>query len=226
MVLPYVSDCLSIMRGNFVLLDNNRNKRFQYYRAGEDATISGKYHAPKYNITEFDKVVKKIDVYPKLMNFINKELAMSMYFGTLTKHPQRNLIMQPLQYMDYILRFDLDNNDFYAVHQTGSMSFDDIIPDWSKEDLVYFSSPCYTLDYLFILYYAGEYSQGFPVYDDAFPEVYVFDWDCNFLGGVKLGQEVHDIAFDEKNQILIGLNRGDDSMYSFDLSSFMLSLTK
>lgn len=225
-VLPYVSDCLSIMRGNVVLIDNDNNKRFQYFRAHEDEVVSGKYCVPEYNITESEKIVKEIDVYPKIMSFVNEERSMSMYFGTLTKHPSKNIIIQPLQYMDYILRFDLDKNDFSAIHQIGSLSFDDIIPDWPEKSIVNFTSICYTPDYLFLLYKAGKYSKSFPDYNDAFPEVYVFDWDCNYLGGVKLGQEVHDIAYDEKNKKLIGLHRSDDIIYSFDLSSFMSSLKK
>lgn len=225
-VSPNVSDCLSIMDGNFVLIDNDNNKRFQCFCAHEDEVVSGKYCVPEYKITESDEVVSEIKVFPTLMKFVNEENSEGMYYGSLRKHPSKNIIIQPMQYMDYILRFDLDKNDFYAIHQIGSLSFDDIIPKSERTSLFHFTSICYTSDYVFLLYKAGKYSQSFPVYKDSFSEVYVFDWDCNYLGGIKLGQEVHDIAYDEKNQKLIGLRRSDDIIYSFDLSSFMSSLTK
>lgn len=225
-VQPNVSDCLSIMDGNFVLIDNDRNKKFQCFRAHEDEVELGKYCVPEYKITESDEVVREIKVFPTLMKFVNEENSRGMYFGSLRKHPSKNIIIQPFQYMDYILRFDLDNNDFYAIHQIGSLSFDDIIPKKDGPSLFNFTSICYTPDYLFLLYHAGEYSQSFPDYDDSFPEVYVFDWDCNYLGGIKLGQEVHDIAYDEKNRKLIGLQRSKDIIYSFDLSELISSIEK
>ncbi len=85
---------------------------------------------------------------------------------------------------------------------------------------------CYTPDYLFLLYKTGEYSQSFQEYKFAFPELYIFDWDCNYLCGVKIGIAIHEIAYDEKNQNLIGLDRIDDIAYSFDLSELMSSIKR
>lgn len=225
-VLPNVSNCVPIVRGDFVLIDNDLSKRFQCYRSHENNVVVGRYCVPEYNITESDIVIKTIDVFPNLMNLVNEELSRSMYFGGLIKHPNKNIILQPLQYMDYILRFDLDNNDFYAIHQIGSLSFDDIIPDWLDKPIFNFTSSCYTTDYVILLYKSGDYSRSFPDYKNALSEILIFDWNCNYIGGAKLGKKVHDIAYDEKNMKLIGLCRGDDIVYSFDLSELMSSIKR
>lgn len=225
-ILPYVSECISIMLADFVLIDNDVNKRFQCYRSHKDEVVSGKYYVPKYNIAESGYVVREIEVFPKLMKLVSEGNSMNMYYGKLKKHPSKNIILQPMNFLDYILRFDLNNNDFSAIHQKGSLSFDDIIPSLTLNTRASFSASCITSDYLFVLYRAGEYTRSFSGNNDDCPELYVFDWDCNYLGGVKLGNKIRDIAYDEKHQRLIGLQRGEDILYSFDLSELISSIEK
>ena len=126
--------------------------------------------------------------------------------GSLYKHPSRNIVIKALNDYNYILFFDLDHDKTFAIHQTGSRTFND--------EVDYEHFPCFyggscTDSYFMLTYYAG----------DAPTELMFFDWDGNFLKSVKLDVMVQgSVSFDKRKQILYGISMEKDRLLSFDLS--------
>ena len=134
-----------------------------------------------------------------------------------------------------IVDFDFDNNNFYSIHQVGSPTFDDIrVPDTTDPDgsislyqfyRFYESIP--TDDMFFVIYLNGDYrkdnlieSRGEAI------ELLAFDWEGNYVGGVKLDYGVTDLAYDSKLNILYGIRSADEKVVAFDLSDFVKSIEK
>lgn len=150
----------------------------------------------------------------------------------LHKHPGRNLIIAPIYNMDYILFFDLDNDRTFAIHQSGSRSYDDELSpieyqqiqnnDGSVSSLSTTPSTfedCIGTESFFIVkYYSGDYSVNQPDFRNAAPELLFFDWDGNFLKSVMLDVNIGNISYDEITQTLYGVDVANDCILSFDLS--------
>ena len=156
--------------------------------------------------------------------------------GFMIKHPSRNIAVQVLHILDYILFFDLDNDRAFAIHQPGSPSFDDDLPaieymSTENEDgtVTYTSTrvPCFrdlaaTESFFMVTYYNGDYCHSQTDVSDieqAAPELLFFDWDGNFLKSVKLDTHVDGLTYDEKNQVLYGMDAVKDRILRFDLKN-------
>lgn len=159
--------------------------------------------------------------------------------GRLFKHPGRNLIVYSFTNMDYLLFFDLDNDKTFATHQSGSLSLDDDLPIINEyitdangnivaeqERAVHFYENACAESFFMTTYYAGDNSVDAPSPATAAPELLFFDWNGNFLKSVKLDSKVDDICYDERKQILYGIDSENDRIISFDLSSVVSGITK
>ena len=150
----------------------------------------------------------------------------------LYKHPARNLVIQPLVYMDYIIFLDIDNEKYFGIHQIGSPSFDDsftAVQDVEREGksvLMYEGKPftghfndVFCADSFFmVLYCAGDYSLNVEDPSLSKPELLIFDWEGNLLRSMKLANQISSIIFDRNTSTLYGLDRYKEHLYSFDLA--------
>ena len=158
--------------------------------------------------------------------------------GQLYKHPSRNLIIEPLMYMDYILFFDLDNDTTFAIHQKGSLSFDDKLSPvvyttitnlaGNEETMdprpIHFANFAATESFFMVYYGAGDYTVNQPDPMNAAPELLFFDWDGNFLKSVMMDVCVSDIVYDEKSHTLYGLDHSNECILGFDLSEVVADI--
>ena len=228
-VVQDVRECNSIY---YILLDNDLNNTLEYIQAKYNDYYKDITEPPYFEIKRNgDEEGKRINVYPKVMNFEQMSDANNFYHGTMYKHPSRNMVVQPFVSMDYILFMDIDNNRYFAVHQMGSLSFDDNISALytvGEEDLklmhegrelpYYFVETFCTESYVMTLYRAGDYCLSFDDEDKACPELIIFDWNGNFIRSVKLAKPVHEFSFDSNTNIMYGVDMAEDVMYRFDLS--------
>ena len=185
----------------FVFIDNDTRHQFEWCRP---MTMNRTIQIdPYYAIMNDTTVIKRVDTY----NLFDED-QFKFILGDLYKHPSRNLIIFPLSLIDYILVFDLDKDKISAIHQQGSLSFDDELPrvDFST---THFGRAVCTESFFMVLYYAGDINK---------PELMFFDWEGNFLQSVKLDTKVYRIAFDERSRILYGVDSENDRIISFDLS--------
>lgn len=211
-VINSTSGCLSIQDGSFVLLDDYVNKRFEFHEGVVTDYENHKCEIPHFYITERDDS-KEIPVYSKLMEYSEERYASGFYSGVVYKKEDRNLIVQPLHYSGYILLFDLDNKKYHAVHDISSLAFEDEVPSSPKN---FISDIALTTDFFIALY--------FPQGDTSNKRLLFFDWDCHLLKGISLDISVQAIAYDNKNKRIIGLDRTNGMVYSFDISETINSL--
>lgn len=215
-VISSVTECLPIPDGSFVILNQNVNNRFEYVTSHPDNIMPEKINPSEYMLLDIEgEKNKTIKVFNKMMDCKDRADVMSYYNATLYKHPNRNLVIQPFPLMDYILYFDLDSKNHYAVHQSGTLSFDDYAPSITMDTKAHFSSCVCAEDYFLILYFANrtDNNQG--------PELLAFDWDGNFIAGSRLSDYCLNIAYDSAEQKLYGVNPFRETLYEFDLKSFI-----
>ena len=220
-VVEKTDECVSIVDGYDIFLDNDLEKRFEYRFCTNDQVLKDRFTLPEYYLFSSNQKKEKIKVFPKMMDFQDPTRADAFYCGCLFKHPERNLIVQPFQYMDYILFFDLDSGKNFAIHQPGSLSFDDIIPMKHGKSVYHFCDCAVSSEYFIVLYKAGDYTLSFEDYSRANPEIIVFDWEGNYINSAQLDNVVHSITYDHERKILYGIDRRYDSLYSFDIGSLV-----
>jgi hypothetical protein len=198
-------------------LDNDINHRFSFFHPITDGYEDKVYTEPVFAITLDTARVKEIKM---LSRFEVKDA--DYVNGFMIKHPSRNIAVQVLHILDYILFFDLDNDRAFAIHQPGSPTFDDDLPaiEFMDNRVPCFRDLAATESFFMVTYYNCDYCHNQTDVSDieqAAPELLFFDWDGNFLKSFKLDTHVDDITYDEKNQILYGMDAANDRILRFDL---------
>jgi hypothetical protein len=197
----------------FVFIDNDIRHQFEWCRP---MLMNGTVRIdPYYAVMNDTTVVRSVST----LSLFDEE-QFKFVHGDLFEHPSRNLIIFPLNYIDYIFMIDVDNDRISAIHQQGSLSFDDQLPrvDFTR---THFGGAVCTESYFMVLYYAGDINKGASESKDVKPELMIFDWDGNFIRSVILDTMMYRIAFDEKTRILYGVDRENDHIVSFDLSKIL-----
>lgn len=69
------------------------------------------------------------------------------------------------------------------------------------------------------LYRHGKYTMT-TTYGNFYPELLVFDWDGNYIGGFKMDRNLHFIEYDEIHNVLYGINI-DEELYAYDMETLM-----
>ena len=206
-------DCIPNSHGRYLLIDNDLNNQFVNLDA---YPRNGEVIPPRYYISK-DGNEDDMNVFPRLMTFEDESDAEFYYYGEIYKHPSRNIVVQPMLMIDYIFFFDLDHDKYFAIHQKGSKKIDDEVVSHTMETSC-FQGVAVSEDIILVLYFAGDYAVNASDYSTASPELLLFDWEGNYLTGVKLDKRVKDIAYDPKHHVVYGINRLKDEIYSFDIS--------
>ena len=206
-----------------VFLDDDISHTFEDYMLSEfNGTV---YVNPHYAVMHDTAKVKEIWLFDKSDRNYSEDL-----YGSLYKHPKRNLVIKPLLDMDYILFFDLDNDTTFAIHQSGSRSFKEGIPPLVTKELgigeemvaemvPHFGDVAFAESFFMVLYYATDFDVKKPDGGKDYCELLFFDWDGNFLKSVKLDRTVTGISYDERKQILYAFIYSNESILSYNLSS-------
>jgi hypothetical protein len=216
------NSCRNMYFGSFVLLDNNPKHRFEVVDPYQHETKENKLVPIEYKVISPDSSTTSINVFPKQMEYETSIVdVINAYWSVLFKHPSRNFVIQPLMNMDYILFFDFDNGHNFAIHQIGTTSFSDKAPDLSKYDYypMRFGDVAFYDDGFFILYYASDNPQNSK--ELQYPDVLRFDFEGNFIQGLRMETPIGRIEFDKSRNRLIGVDMADETLYSFDLSEYI-----
>ena len=216
------NDCMNLTTGRCIVLNEGPKHLFcntfcEYndYKPRNSTT-------PKYEYIVDGEVVKRIKVFPSLCKVDDPGSVGGAYSSSMRKHPRKNLIIQPMQYMDYILFFDLEAENYFAIHQSGSSTYNDNMLSLSDE--LHFTDATTAENCFLVLYWSGDHNLGLKARDMERPELMVFNWSGVFLGSAILGERVSDIEYDENNKRLIGKHAENDKVYCFDLKPFMESI--
>lgn len=215
----------------YTLLDNRIDNIIEFFAATTDLTFTQIKELPFF-LVKRDGNRERIELYNSPMNLEDAADATYFYHGWPYKHPTRNLVVQPLIYLDYIIFMDIDNGKYYGIHQKGSPSFDDhfvAVKEQENEDgthyLTYqgerFDHHYHDIfcseQYLMVLSCAANFYPGADAQTPSLPELQIFDWEGNLLRSVKLAQQIRQIVYDSATSTLYGLDRTREHLYSFDL---------
>ena len=195
------------------LLDNDKNRQFIVYEVGPEESENLGDKAPEIYALVENGVENEINVFPKRMKGADDRLMFAPYGGAMFKHPGRNVVAQLMSGMDYIIFFDFEKNKHFAIHQKGTPSFDDEYPGLGRNQM-FFTDAAVSDNYLFALYW-NEGNVWEPNTNDNRPEILVFDWKGNFLGGCRLGERITSIEYDAARDVIYGLSRSTETIYTY-----------
>lgn len=221
-VVTDVMECLSMDDGIFVILDDDYANRYEFWEyvpmSEQDDKVPTKYYLYR------DNNKKELIFFNELMKSESKNTILP-YLGNLYKHPYKNKVVQSFERLDYLLYMDYDTENYFAVHQKGSLSFDDTFPrNNDPRTALYFSAGTTSDQFVMFLYRHGDYTQKVTV-DNPMPELLVFDWDGNFICSYKVDQPVRTIVYDEIHKMLYGVD-ASEHIYAYDLGSIANLLPK
>ena len=225
-VIKKTTDIMPFVDVITVFLDNDTDNRFLYENAVTTTRVE-----ENNRIHELDKTripvristqkagdeMQEIPLFRRKVDVSDERDAIMPYAALIKKHPQRNLIVYECLNMDYLLFIDLDDNEkSFAIHQKGSTTFDDTYIDSGE----YFIGCATATDYLFVLYYHGDYTLKNKDSGQMLPELLAFDWTGNLIKSFKMDREIFGLAYDELHKILFCLNTTED-LYAYDLNGMI-----
>lgn len=216
-VVVSTQECFPLTDGEFMILGNDYSNRYEYARNVYNNVDEQITKVPSRYTLYKDGKKKELKFFRSLMEseVENKTLP---YIGSLYKHPQRNMVVQSFQRLDYLLFMDFDNNDYYAIHQEGSLSFNDTFKKRDQRSALHFTDGASSSDCIMLLYWQGDYTLKDT--DGNLPELMVFDWDGNYVSGFKMDRRARAIEYDEKHKVLYGLCEGED-LYAYDMEGLL-----
>lgn len=213
----------------FVLLGDGLERIFSFHHPSINVEL-GTTTLPSYTIRKHNDIEKEIKVFRKHVKSENPENLELWYSGDLLKHPNKEMVIMPMSGMDYILFFDLDKKKNWALHQIGTPLTTEICvyDDYSKNYFGGFGGPMtdYTSDIFLVTYFGGKFTEEAIKEGKMRGELLVFDWDGNYLGGVKLDTNYHSSSYDPKNKMLYALNIASEKIFTFDLSGLMSTIER
>ncbi|HZK03155.1 MAG TPA: hypothetical protein VFC94_01980 [Bacteroidaceae bacterium] len=210
-------ECLSMRDGEFMLLGNDYNYRYEYEEnAFNNEDITG--IPTRYTVYK-DGVKRELKFFNTLMDIESEDDKSLPYLGSLYKHPQRNFVVQSFQRMNYLLYMDFDVDKYFAIHQIGSTTFNDTFLDNNPIMQLHFTDGASSSQYLMFLYRQGEYTKKTTA-GDCYPELLVFDWEGKYITGFKMDRTINRIEYDEIHKVLYGMN-SDEELYAYDMAKII-----
>lgn len=204
-----------ISEGSMSIVDDDISKVFFASRVTQDYVLK-KWNVPTFSIISKGKT-QQIPVYSKVKKTKEENYIVAMYSGLLYKHPSKNLYAYPLESRDYILYFDLDNDSRFAIHQQGATTFDDKYPKYDYEyGRMTFVNSLPTNDFIITNYCGGSFYKDGVSDGHYYTEFVLFDWEGNYLCGIKIKLNICRCAYDEVNKILYGVDLVTEKLYAFD----------
>lgn len=214
------TSAIHVANGSSVILNKNPKQRFEITDAGYDEKESDKLTPMKYEITDQDSSLVTINMFKNMMEAEEENYdVLNAYMNWATMHPSKNYVVQLFRWMDYILFFDIDNKDYFAIHQTGTPSFADKAKHINHEDKPRFGDVAFYDDGFFVLYEAG--SNHYNDKGTQCPNLLQFDLKGNYIQGFNLEQTIHRIEYDKERKRIIGAYITEELLYSFDLSEYI-----
>ncbi len=212
-------------------IDNELTKLFVYNNHNYSLDRE-EFNPPTFSIIN-DQNTEVLEIYGRLVNFENKRYSTFWYNNNMCKHPTKNIFVQCMNTMDYIHIIDLDNKNYYSIHQNGSPTFDNIyIPNKITNgvfefDCNHFGMSIPAEDYFLVFFANGDYrKKSLQEGNEMAAELLAFDWEGNYLGGVKMDILAQDYTYDSKNNILYGFSIFNEKIIAYDLSEFVNSFAK
>lgn len=208
----------SRIMANTFLLGDDFNYRFEYTENDDFLGKGRKKIFSSYKIFNGNRE-EELKFFKSPMRVDNEKKINFPYVSTMIKHPNKNIVAGLFVHMDYLLFLNFDDNINYAVHQTGSLSFNDTYSD-EEPWALHFTGCAPSSKYLMILYRNGDYTHDTMDGNYHIQELLIFDWEGNYITGAKMDRFVNRICYDEKHNCLYALNY-EEELYRYDLAEII-----
>ncbi len=218
-VVSNTVDVMSLGKGPTVFLNKDLNQKFELldnkYKPDEEMR-----EVPSvYTVKIPDKKDKELKILRRVVYVEEDQKRFIPYGGTIKKHPSKNIIVSTFRGLDYLVFFDLDNDKTFAIHQTGSATFDD--EPYVDTGEYHFSGAAHCAeDYVMLVYNHGKDAMNEPDRSKRKAEVIIFDWEGNFITNIRLDRRIAFIGYDESQEKLFGITFREE-IYEYDLSGLL-----
>ena len=218
-VVAKVAESPTYSNNNRFLFLNNDLSNYILFKSGNSNV--NEYRYDEYHlINTDDETDKELKLFPKKMQKDDESIPYYT-FGMFLKHPDKNLFVQPMQFMEYMLFLDFERDTIYSSHVLDTPTFDDLCPDGRA---LTFSDAAVSKDFIFVIHATNDREEG-RIYLDT---LCVFNWDGDFLTAIKLDGDIISLTYDENNMRLYAVSFSNESteeeIVSFDMSEVIKSI--
>lgn len=222
-IVSAVSDCPSYNDNHvFLFIDNDVNKQFVNIYGEE--TMEPKHRNAEYSIINTkEKKKRALNVFPRPMDS-DEESITNYAGGAMYKHPNKNLFVQECCFMDYLLFFDIDADTAFAVHVSGTPTFDDYAPD--GRTITFSNGSTVTSNYVFAIHRTDKIDINGKKTRER--RLLVFDWNGNLIANAIMNPGANQIVYDEKMKTLYGFDFsvGERILHKYDISKIIPETTR
>ena len=218
-VVSNTVDVMSLGKGPTVFLNKDLNQKFELLKNKYKPDEEMREVPSVYTVKIPDKKDKELKILRRVV-YVEEDRKRDMpYDSTIKKHPTKNIIVNMFRGLDYLVFFDLENNKTFAVHQTGSATFDD--EPYVDTGEYHFSGAAHCAeDYVMLVYNHGKDAMNEPDRSKRKAEVIIFDWEGNFITNIRLDRRIAFIGYDESQEKLFGITFREE-IYEYDLSGLL-----
>lgn len=218
-VVSNTVDVMSLGNGVTVFLNKDLNQKFELLKNKYKPDEEMREVPSVYTVKIPDKKDKELKILRRVVYVEEDQKRFMPYGGTIKKHPSKNIIVSTFRGLDYLVFFDLDNDKTFAIHQTGSATFDD--EPYVDTGEYHFSGAAHCAeDYVMLVYNHGKDAMNEPDRSKRKAEVIIFDWEGNFITNIRLDRRIAFIGYDESQEKLFGITFREE-IYEYDLSGLL-----
>ncbi len=215
-IIDSFEDCPFISDAN-VFICPSPDERIIAWNSRADDPFNGPFHTPMIEYKKNDKVIKKIKLFPKLVDSESDDMTVELYDCRTRMKPTGEYLVQTFYRMGYMFIVNYKTGEAKAVHIEGTPTFDDY---FTKNNLPgrYFGDVAVTEDAIVTVYLGGGSLMERPKL-----QFLVFDWDGNLLSSIRIkeGIDVHSIAIDGKGGVIYAADIMNDICYSFNIKDII-----
>lgn len=204
------------------------NSNTNYYFYDEDNFLykegisydqeTGKGTAPRL-VLNMNGERQEINLYPSLSNI---DLLLG-YAYFMNSSPDLSKAVDALSHMGIMTIIDFKTGKTIGVKISNAKGFkaiDTIVSEGGMYNYEKFFGRISTSNkYIFIL--KAETEQEKQMQSNAMETLLVLDWDGSFIGKFDLGKPIKNVAFDDKTNILYGIDKEGFGINKYDLSKYL-----
>ena len=220
-VVQNIEETPSLNDGQVIFLDHDLNKRIESKYLDFDPESRSRIMPVRYYLVS-DNKPKELKFFKSPMKTVENYDKRMPYSGGIFKHSSRNLVVKMFTGMDYLLFMDLDSTNYFAIHQQGSLTFEGVYDSEVEAFAPHFALSTTSEDFFMLTYFHGSYSIDALRSDKGFlPEILAFDWNGNYLTGLKMKHPIKGMGYDELHKMLYVLDF-EDKLHAYDFKDVKL----
>lgn len=178
------------------------------------------YYPPRFYVRNS----KERDEIPLFGDIIKPEipsLTTNIYSGVMALKPDNTKCVYAMTILNYLHIFDLQNKSVTSMHQFdgGSLYGPTTVDYYNNISFAFYD--LVTTDTRILALSYDQSNMTMETEGIQLPSLKIFDWDGNFITGVKLDTFIRWFAYDEIHKCLYGLNDIDEEIIKYNISNLL-----